>query len=175
MKSKFINYWQWFFIGSGHKPGYRRLLNGWFFVHLIIGIVIASLVPASLKEAANAVLLPLAGIFIGLSFAWAGNAHALIESREIEKLSEYHEGGFVEYIFVYQTAILTIMTTLVLWGFAGLNVFDEKWPTVKSLEVYFLIKTILFTFSSLTLRECWHVVLGTQLMLLVKKEIKDGN
>ena len=37
-----------------------------------------------------------------------------------------------------------------------------------------LVETALFTFTSLTLRECWHVVLGTNYMLLTQKEIKES-
>ena len=125
-----------------------------------------------MATSAKAVLLPLAGILIGLSFAWAGNAQALMQSKEIEDLSEHHEGGFVEYVFTYQTAILAILFTLVFWGLAGLNVFDKWLPKDDYPKIYFVIKTMLFTLSSLTIRECWHVVMGAQWMLLIQKEIR---
>lgn len=172
MNSGFISYWHWFLKGSGGKPGYRRLLNRWIFVHLAVGFGMCFLVQIDLRTSANAVLLPLVGILVGLSFAWAGNAHALMQSREIGKLSEYHEGGFVEYVFTYQTAILTILVTLVLWGLAGLGIFDMRWPTVENPKAYSVVKAVLFMFCSLTLRECWHVVMGAQWMLLLQREIK---
>ncbi len=171
MKNK-LNYWQWFLKGSGGRPGYRRIINKWIFFHLAMGIVLSSLVKSDLTTSANTVLLPLAGILIGLSFAWAGNAQALMQSKEIEELSEYHEGGFVEYVFTYQTAILTILVTLVFWGIAGLNIFDKWVPRDCYPKFYFFIKVALFTLSSLTIRECWHVVMGAQWMLLIQKEIK---
>jgi hypothetical protein len=117
-------------------------------------------------------LLPLVGILIGLSFAWAGNIQALLQVSEIEELTDFHEGGFAEYVFVYQTAIFTILLTLVAWALAGLGVFDQTWPTPTCESSYFGVKVVLFALSSLTLRECWHVVLGAQWMLLMQREIK---
>ena len=102
MGNSVISYWRWFFKGSGAKPGYRRLVNTWIMIHLIVGVIVSFVVPVNLENAANTVLLPLVGILIGLSFAWAGNAQALLQSSEIDKLSEHHEGGFIEYVFTYQ-------------------------------------------------------------------------
>jgi len=171
-KETSLNYWKWFFRSNGKKPGYRRVVDKWLCLHITIGIILSYSVNITLSTAANAVLLPLAGILIGLSFAWAGNAQALMQSEEIENLSEHHEGGFVEYVFVYQTAILTILVTLVFWGLAGLQIFDKSWPTTKHFYLYFLIKAFLFMLSSLTLHECWSVVMGAQWMLISKRHIK---
>jgi hypothetical protein len=139
-----------------------------------VGVIMSFLVKIDLASSANTVLLPLAGILIGLSFAWAGNAQTIMQSHEIGKLSEYHEGGFVEYISVYQTAILTILITLGGWELAGLSIFDKQWPTTCNQLYYFGVKTILFTLASLTLRECWQVVVGARYMLLAQKIIKDA-
>jgi hypothetical protein len=174
MTDKF-DYWRWFLKGSGGKTGYKRLLlNWWTIVHIVFGLILTFLVKADVKTAANSVLLPLAGIFIGLCFAWAGNAQALMQSDEIEKLSRHHEGGFVEYVFVYQTAILVVLVTLVLWGLAGLGVFESLCSCAGGS---FVVKIVLFFLSSITLRECWHVVMGAQWMLLAQHEIKkkDSN
>ncbi len=172
MDTKFIGYWHWFFKGSGAKAGFRRILNAWILLHLSIGFVMTLLVEVDLQAAANAVLLPLAGILVGLSFAWAGNAQALMQTSEINEMADFNEGGFEEYVFVYQTAILTILITLVFWGIAGLSIFDKQWPTQVHNGWYFGIKIILFALSSLTLRECWHVVMGAQWMLLVQRKIR---
>ncbi len=168
-----ISYWQWLAKGSGGRPGYRRMLDKWLLLHIPVGIVLSLLIPLDLQACANTVLLPLAGILIGLSFAWAGNAHALLQTKEIGKLSEYHEGGFVEYVFIYQNAILTILVTLIFWGFAGLAIYDQTWPTRCNPKLYFIVKTFLFVLSSLTLRECWQAVSGAHWMLRMRKKIKD--
>lgn len=173
MRSEEISYWYWLFHGSGGKPGYRRLLNKWLLFHFLIGFLVSLAVSDALASAANTVLLPLAGIFVGLSFAWVGNAQALLQSAEISKLSDYHAGGYKEYVFVFQTAVLTILVTLIIWGLAGLRVFDTGWPTAAHPKMYLIIKVVLFCFASMTIRECWHVVMGAQMLLLVQKEIKD--
>lgn len=140
--------------------------------HLCFGFASAFFLPITLAEAANTVLLPLVGILIGLSFAWAGNAQALLQASEIEEMTQHHPGGFAEYVFTFQTAILAIFITLVVWALAGLKLFDSVWPIARCGTAYFLIAMSLYTLSSLTLRECWHVVLGAQWMLMAQHEIK---
>jgi hypothetical protein len=167
-----FDYWRWFFRGSGGRPGFRRVVNAWLILHISIGIFLAVVVRVDVPTSANAVLLPLAGILVGLSFAWAGNAQALMQTSEIEELSTFHPGGFAEYVYAYQTAILAILITLVFWGLAGLHVFDLVWPTAVQPKLYFVIKAFLFTLCSLTLRECWHVVMAAQLMLIVRREMR---
>jgi hypothetical protein len=171
-----LSFWRWFFRGGGKggRPGLFRFWSWWLLAHALVGAALAVLVKADLQTAAKAVLLPLAGIFVGLSFAWAGNAQALLQSPEMEEIAKHHEGGFAEYAFVFQTAILTILVALVLWGFAGLGIFDAHLPAAEYPIAYGVLKGILFAASSLTLRECWHVVLGAQWMLLVQEEIKKA-
>jgi len=127
-----------------------------------------------LVEAAKAVLLPLASVFVGLSFAWAGNAQALLQTTEIEEITAKHAGGIRNYVFTFLAAILTILVTLVLWGIAGLGLFDKQWPTPIHPKLYFVVGTILYSTASLTLRECWQVVIGAQLLLLTRKDVKDA-
>jgi len=167
-----IGFWGWLFKGSGGKSGLRRLFDRWLLRHLVVGWGLSTIVPIDLTSAANAVLLPLVGILIGLSFAWAGNAQALMQSTEIDDLSEYHEGGFADYVYTYQLAILVILITIVLWALAVLEVFDKVWPTISRENTYFITKIFLYGFSSITIRECWHVVLGAQFMLLAQRRIK---
>jgi hypothetical protein len=167
-----ISFWRWFFCGTGGKPGFRRLINAWLLLHLGVGAALAKIIPIDLGTAANAVLLPLAAVLVGLSFAWAGNAQALLQATEIEKIAEHHSGGFPDYVFTFQAAILCILLTLVVWGFAGFQIFDKVWPTPSEHAAYFGVKVGLFTLSSLTVRECWHIVLGAQWMLLIRYFIK---
>lgn len=168
-----MSFWRWFFKGSGGKAGYRRLLDRWFIFHLGVGVFLASVVQMDLTAAADTVLLPLAAILVGLCFAWAGNAQALLQTEDLQKMSEFHPGGFAEYVYTYQSAILAILVTLAGWSLAGFSVFDKSWPTPNSRSSYFVVKVLLFALSSLTLRECWHVVLGAQWMLLTRYQIRQ--
>ena len=166
-----LTFWDWFFKGSGGKRGFRAIINIWLFFHIIIGILLSIIVNIPLNEAANTVLLPLAGIFIGLSFAWAANAQALMQSTEIRELAANHPGGYFHYLYTFQTAIFVIIITLIFWGLAGLSIFENLHCNPNQRIIYFLVKTILFTFASLTLRECWHVILGVQMLLLIQNQI----
>lgn len=168
---KSVTFWRWLTNGSGGLPGIRRIVNRWLIVHFLIGVVLAAIVPIDLQAAASAVLLPLAGVLVGLSFAWAGNAQALLQTQEIESLSDFHPGGFIEYVYLYSLAILCILVTLAIWSLAGLRVFDAVWPTALHHKSYIAIKLLLFTLSSITPRECWHIVLAAQWMLLTRREI----
>lgn len=165
-------FWSWLFKGSGNGSGLKRFSDRWILLHIAVGLMLAFLVPIPLKDAAVKLLLPVAGIFVGLSFAWGGNAQALLQSTEIENMSSFRGGGYVEYVYIFQAAILLILVTLILWAIAGLGVFDMVWPTCSNNYLYFLISFLLFFLSSLTVRECWHVVLGAQSMLLARFEIR---
>jgi hypothetical protein len=160
-----LSFWYWFFKDNG----YKKIIDKYIFIHILVGILLNYLVPLSLKECANVVFLPFIGILTGVSFAWAGNALGLMQASEISELSKYREGGLKEYVYTYQVAILIIIITLVFWGFAGLSIFDYL---EKNKILYAIIKTTLFMFSSLTIRESWHVIMGTQWMLIVSDEIK---
>jgi len=171
MDSKLIGYWRWFAKGSGTKPGYRRLFNLWCFLHIVIGVLVAYLVQLTMVEAASAVLFPLAGIFVGFSFAWAVSAQALMQSKEIDMFTEHFPGGLTEYIYIYQTAVLAILATLIFWGFAGLGIFDDFWPTKDCTIAYFIVKAVLFALCSLSIRECWQVINGTHQLVLIRRII----
>jgi hypothetical protein len=170
-----MKFWSWFFWGTGGKSGIRKYFDFWLFIHLLFGVIFAWTLPVLLKDAANTVLLPLAGIFIGLSFAWGGNAQAILQTEEIDKLTDHHPGGFEEYIYTFQSAILVILCTLVLWGLAGLGFFDNVWPKNSNRVGYLSVTAFLFFMASLTLRECWHIVLGAQWLLIARRKIKKLN
>lgn len=166
-------FWRWLFLGLQDRPGYRQLVNWWLIVHIAIGTAVAQLVGVSVHEAAQTFLLPLAGIFIGLSFAWVGNAQALLQESEIEKIAEHHPDGIRTYVYTFQLAILVILVTLVAWGFAGLKVFDAAIFCNKYVQAS--IEASLYFLASVTLRECWHVVIGSQLMILSRHEVRNSN
>jgi hypothetical protein len=169
-----MGYWRWFFFGDGtSRPGILKFANLWLFFHALIGILLASAIPVRLDEASKTFLIPLAGIFVGLSFAWGGNAQALLQTTEIEEMTGKHSGGFASYVYTFQTAILVILATLIMWGFAGLDVFDKLWPTPFRPHSYFAVSATLYGLASIAMRECWHVVLGVQMLLLARRAIRE--
>ncbi len=168
------SFWRWFFRGSGAGRGFRRLANRWLLLHVAVGAGVAAVVDTKLSEIAGAILFPFASVFVGLAFAWAVNAQALMQSAEIGKLAEHHKGGFVEYVYTYQTAILALLVTLVVWGLAGLEVFDGFGPGQERDALFYVSKLVLFTLCSLSIRECWHVVGGTSQLLLSRRQIRQA-
>jgi hypothetical protein len=157
-------FWTWFFFGLQSSSGLAKLLNRWIFLHALAGISLAYLVQKPLTDVATTFLLPLAGILVGLSFAWAGNAQAMLQTEELEKLSKQLPDGIETYLYTFQEAILIILVTMTLWGLAALGLFC-------AFET--LAKVILFFLASLALRECWHVVLGSQVMILARYTIRQ--
>ncbi len=168
-------YWKWFFIGLNGKAGITKFLDRWLLLHIIVAVGLTLWISIPLHEAARTLMLPLAGIFIGLSFAWAGNAQALLQSDEIENLAQYHKDGIENYIYTFQTAILAILLSLVGWGLAGLKAFHIP-CCLSPIELY--IEGVLYFISSIAFRECWQVILGSQLLILsrhkIKSEIRDS-
>lgn len=163
-------FWEWFFRAGRTKAGWRRLINKWCILHVLVGVFLAWIVKGNLKDAASSVLLPLVGVLVGLSFAWAGNAQSLLQTPEIDELSDYHPGGLQDFAFTYQAAILAILSCVTLWGLAGLGVFDHRCFWSCSTRWYFAVAAALYGSLSLTIRESWHVVLGAQRMLLMRSK-----
>lgn len=163
------SYWKWLFRGLNDKPGIHSFLDRWLPFHIIVGVVLAFWVDIPLHESARALVFPLAGIFVGLSFAWAGNAQALLQTDEIEKLFPFTPDGIESYIYAFQTAILLILIVLVSWGLAGLKVFDF----CGNIILILIIEFFLFFLSSLAIRECWQVVLGSQMLILIRSKVRE--
>lgn len=164
-------FWRWFFLGLNDRSGIRELfVNCSCVVHIFIGVILAWGIEVCLHDAARTILLPLAGIFVGLSFAWAGNAQALIQEDEIRKIAVYLPDGIETYIYTFQMAILVILVTLGAWGLAGLEVFSI-W-IFQSPFARLLVEICLYFLASLTLRECWHVVLGSQMLILTRYYVR---
>jgi hypothetical protein len=169
---KIPKFWHWLIFGCGGTPGFARITDRWILLHAFIGLALAFYVPASLQDAAISILVPLAGLLIGLSFAWAANAQALLQSEEIEEITKNTAGGFPDYVYSFLLAVLVVLVSLSIWGLAGLGIYDKVWPTATS-ACYFSVKAVLYLLLSLTIRTSWHVVLGSQSLLLMRWAIRD--
>ena len=167
----FGDFWRWLFLGLDAKPGYRQFKLWWTLLHLALGVLVAVSIRVPIYESARAILLPLTGLFIGLSFSWLGNAQALLQQSEIERLARHHPDGIRTYAYTFQLAVLVVMVTLVAWGLAGLKLADSflcrdsLWYTAVESLLYFLV--------SVAVRECWHVVMGSQALLLARISIRQ--
>jgi hypothetical protein len=177
-----MNFWKWFLFGSSEfsndaaglkiKPGIYSYLDRWLIFHLLVGLVLMAIVPVRANVAATSILLPLAGIFIGLTFAWGGNAVSLMQSEEINKIADYREGGLQVYAFKFQAAIFILLLTMIFWGLAGLEVFEILFKEKGTNLFYSVIEVILYFLMSLAIRDCWHVVMGAQSMVLLQRSVR---
>ena len=156
-------------MGTKGRPGIVAFADRWLFLHIAVGLLLAKYVAVPLNEVANSFLLPLAGILIGLVFAWGGNATALLQTDEIEDMTMHHPEGFEYYLFKFQTAILVVMAILIAWGFAGLRLYE----LAPSHRLQKAVAVLLYASSSVAMRECWHVVLMAQGLLLARRQIRE--
>lgn len=166
-----MSFWKWFFIGNKGKAGWKKFIDLWLILHISVALLLTVAVSSPLNEAANSVLLPLAGILIGLSFAWGGNAQALIQTSEIEDLAKHHPDGAENYVYTFQSAIMILLVVLSLWGIAGLGVFENEFIKTNVIA-YNSIEFVMFFTASLALRECWHVVLGCHSLLVIRANFR---
>lgn len=167
-KVEIYKYWRWLLKGDKKNnvaPGIRMYWNWWLVAHVAVGILLAYFATIKPSKAACTILLPLAGIFIGLAFAMASNSIGLLQTTEIGRLVDLN-GGIEKYTFKYQTSVLIVLICLVSWGVAGLEIFDFKYAVSV-----FVVKSFLYSFSSFTIRECWQVILGTQYMLITRDKL----
>lgn len=167
-----MEFWKWFFLGLSDRSGLQTLfIDRWCIIHIAIGFISAWYIEVCIHDAAQTVLLPLAGIFIGLSFAWAGNTQALLQQKEIREFFLYLPDKIEAHLYTFQLAILVILVTLCAWGLAGLKVF--LLPIFQTPCIQLLIETCLYFLASLTLRECWNVVYGSQILIFVSHRAQE--
>src|SRR5690606_9992672 len=132
------------------KPGYRRIVDRWLLLHLSVGGLISSFAGITLGDASQAVLLPLMAVFVGLTFSWAGNAHALLQSSEIIQLASGRSGGIAEYIFTFQLSILIVLVTLLGWIIPLLELPFLVIGDVSSATFNYVSEWLLYALMSLS-------------------------
>ena len=164
------SFWDWFFYGVGDKRGFKNLISPALAAHVIIGVILSFVIHQPLSSVATAVILPLAGVLVGLTFAWGGNAQALLQTNEILKLADKVSGGIREHACYYQLSILLVLITIVGWGLVGIGAFE-----LLSQNLTFFIRQFFrafaFAFTSLTFHECWHVVDSARQLLIARYDI----
>jgi len=160
------SFWNWLLRGIDSGPGFWRLIDQWLLVHVLVGWALALLVPLSLKDAASVILLPLAGVFIGLTFTWIGNAQVILQEERTKEMAKHADDGYFGLAYTFQLIVLVLLIVLSLWAVAGLGVFDQTWPGLNAHLTYKSVEAILYASASLAVRGCWHAVFGSQFLLL---------
>lgn len=151
-----MKYWHWLFKGNNGRPGIKRFINRWLILHIGIGFILSIVVPLPIYDAADTIIIPLAMLFVGFIFVWL-HLQNILNSEKISAMLSTHPYSYEKYACVYQTAILMFIFTLCVWGVGDLHVYDD----ILGRSIFcFLVKVFLYSMVSLTLRECWHLVLG---------------
>lgn len=175
MTERLPTFWRWLWLGNGDLPGIRRIVNWWGCLHVAIGAALALLVSTPVDQVAEKALIPLLAIFVGLTFSWAGNAHALLQSNEIIALSIRRKGGIAEYIFTFQLCILIILSTICLWLIPSLHI-KYLLSSLVSLDYFnHIASALLYAFLSLAVRTSWQAVLGVNMLLLSRATLIKKN
>jgi hypothetical protein len=169
-KAKFI---KWLFRGTGGPCGLSRIINPWLALHALGGTAIAYLVERDPETVANAAILPLASILVGLVFAWSGNAQALLQQPEIEAISGKYKGGIADWVFQYQLAIAILLFSLIVWGLTAMGVSLSSTLGLTEFAHSIAERALLYSLSIVALRECWSVISSASSLLILRKFILD--
>jgi hypothetical protein len=166
-----LDFWSWFV-----SEGLRKWWNRWLLLHVGAGAAITYSVQEKLSYVGATVVVPLAGVLVGLAFAWAGNAMAILQSPEVHQVAESDAASrrYRSYVFTYQMAILAVLVVLVMWGLLAIGVANRWSALYGNAYLRFAGRTAAFAVSSVAIRECWHVVLGAQSMLLMRNLVRNA-
>ena len=108
-----------------------------------------------------------------MSFAWVGTAQAILQGTDADPIIDQHEGGAENYVYTFQLAILVILVAMVAWGVAATGVLERTCFWSCPSWLFPATVATLFALASLTIRECWQVVVGAQLLLLVQRVLRQ--
>jgi hypothetical protein len=168
------DFWIWFAVGTGGRPGWRRLISRWALIHISIGFIASQLLSIEVSKAAQVVLIPLSGVFVGLTFAWVANVQTILQSDEIATLAAFKKGGYVDYVYSFQLGMFVVLGSIVVWGLAGLEITGALCKATASEKVCNQwITGFLFATVSLSIRECWQLISGSMLLLISRRGVQE--
>jgi len=167
-----LNFWTWLFIGDTsvgiNRPGYRRVVNIWIFLHIAIGIVLSGISIDSPSETARLLIIPLSSSLVALTFAWSGNVSSILLSQELVDLLKKNDSSFYDINYTFQLASLVILVTICVWGITAFKIFDH----LSNVPVL-IVKTFCFSLTSCAIREGWHVILGVSSLTVLRRNARN--
>ena len=167
------SFWAWMRDRS-ERGGMKRWFNWTLVVHTIIGVALAYVVPGELADRAKSVVLPLAGVLVGLTFAWAATAISVVSSPEFRRIMAGSSQGVRGTANYFQLAIFVVLGSTLLWAFVGLGPFSA-WPGAPVEIVNRIAAAFLFAVTSLAIAECWSAVNLTRLTLLAFNIVRESD
>lgn len=172
-KEEWYSFWKWLFFGYGNKPGCIRLLTFWILLDIAIGASGAISISKPLSEIAVGVLVPLAGVFVGLSATVSSGTQALVSSQEINKLARFKDGGIADYVYPFQLSILFIFLSMSFWGAAASGLLDHSMK-VACIE-FNVFSAIGFSLTSSCIRLAWRCVSGGSDLVFAVFEVRNAD
>lgn len=156
-KIKWHGFWEWLANGSGGKRGISRLIGPWNYLDVLVGVIFYDNVISDQQMFAKDILLPVSGVFIGISVSSVMAFSSLMTSKELTLLSSNHSGGLIDLLYALALAVLLSLTTLIYWvavsSLSGLSssVFIGIGAAITCLSVRMAWRTILGF--------CWFIYL----------------
>ncbi|RYH00210.1 MAG: hypothetical protein EON58_01105 [Alphaproteobacteria bacterium] len=170
MEEEGLGFIEWMVKGvDGQPPGWHNLKPGWP-IHLGVGIGLGLLCGPNICEGASKAMLPLIGALVGLTFAWAGNANALVQTPEFQKIRRTAKIPIQEYMNYYQLAIILLVAVSILWTVVGFGPFG---PSKHSDWINRFASMPLFACTSLAIGEAIGVVNFARYKLIAREIFAD--
>ena len=169
-------FWRWLLCGvPGGKSGLRQAFLDVkiLLIHLPIAGSLAWFTVehkteiGEISDIAGSLMLPFAGVLVGLCFAWGGHATALMQTEEIEAVIQKRGIGVEDYVFGYQFAILTTLVAIVAWGLGSLGMFDMLKGRGDCVA-----RGVLFFLASFSVNQCWSAAVFASAMLQVRYQVR---
>lgn len=161
-----FHFWKWLLT-----DGLRQFVDKWVLFHLILGYCLQLFLKIPLYEVAMKAFAPFSALLIALVFAWSGSVSSILQAKEMNDIRKIN--GFMifkNYVFNFQLATLLNFILIISWIFLSLDPFKGH---QTNQYIYTSIRTIVYAFSSLVIRECWNMILRLQLHLISIALIRD--
>jgi hypothetical protein len=155
------------------KPGLLYIFTKYAWIHAGVGIAFALDQTLNLATASQSVLLPVTGSLLGFAFAWGANGQSLLQTKEIQEIQRYGSQGLKIILYKYQLAFLCVLTTVILWGLAGLGVPDRLVSGMSCSRAAMdlakaIIRGIYFAQLSQSIEAMWGILTIPQAMALTR-------
>jgi hypothetical protein len=155
-----IDFWDWMWAEKINLL--RSIFDKFVFIHVLVGSVFCYRVH-DYVDFSKTILVPFASIIFGISFAWGGNAVALLSDRHVMKVASCHAKGFEYYVYKFLFSMFVLISVLLLWIFVASDIFSAN-LSIYGRSLFF----ISLFMSSVAVREVWSIVIGVQYFLIWK-------
>lgn len=156
-RSKVVGFWTWLVrADSQGNRGIDNLANRWLAFHILVALAAAFLVTTDSATISKAIIIPTAGILIGLAFGWAGRSAGLLHDKEFSAFVLSYGAPPEGYVYSFQLAILTMLGFIALALVLAMGGTDLSFGDVDhdAMANRFLLGFV----GSIAVREGWGTI-----------------